>query len=183
MDYEALFHALHPGFFARPYIRVLPPEDVFEEQVLPLRAFSADALPIAVPEGIRFGLYEGGLQELRETVRLADPGWPDYFRADTPVFGAFDDGRLVSFCILEDMGTHAGLRIGGPGCVGTVPAWRRRGIGLRMVQLATERLQQAGYDLSWIHYTHVGHWYARLGYRTVARWNSGGLVWVLNEGS
>ena len=47
---------------------------------------------------------------------------------------------------------------------------------LRMVQLATACLQESGYDLSWIHYTHVGHWYARLGYRTVIRWNAHGVV-------
>ena len=48
--------------------------------------------------------------------------------------------------------------------------------GLRMVQLATEELKRMGYDLSYIHYTSVGHWYARLGYETVVRWNRDGVM-------
>ena len=37
-------------------------------------------------------------------------------------------------------------------------------------------LKDEGYDLSWIHYTAVGHWYAKLGYETVVRWNCKGIV-------
>ena len=48
--------------------------------------------------------------------------------------------------------------------------------GLRMVQLATEELKRMGYDLSCIHYTAVGHWYAWLGYQTVVRWNRDGVM-------
>ena len=47
---------------------------------------------------------------------------------------------------------------------------------LKMVQLATGRLKDMGYDLSYIHYTAVGHWYARLGYQTLVKWNCRGLV-------
>ncbi|MBR5226313.1 MAG: GNAT family N-acetyltransferase, partial [Clostridia bacterium] len=69
-----------------------------------------------------------------------------------------------------------GLRIGAPGCVGTIPAYRRQGIGLKLVQNATAILKQRGYDLSYIHYTGVGHWYARLGYQTILKWNAQGIM-------
>ena len=59
---------------------------------------------------------------------------------------------------------------------GTIPAYRKQGIGLKMVQNATAILKEVGYDLSYIHYTAVGHWYARLGYQTILRWNSQGIV-------
>ena len=53
---------------------------------------------------------------------------------------------------------------------------RAKGIGLRMVQSATAMLAAEGYDIGYIHYTGVGPWYARLGYRTVLRWNRDGFV-------
>ena len=45
-----------------------------------------------------------------------------------------------------------------------------------MVQNATAILKARGYDLGYIHYTSVGHWYAHLGYRTVLKWNCQGSV-------
>jgi len=56
--------------------------------------------------------------------------------------------------------------VGVPGCVGTVPRFRRQGIGLKMVALACEELRKMGCDTGFIHYTGVAHWYARLGFQT-----------------
>ena len=61
-------------------------------------------------------------------------------------------------------------------CVGTVPEYRRQGIGLKMVQNVTQILKEKGYALGYIHYTGVGHWYAKLGYQTLVKWNSGGII-------
>ena len=82
---------------------------------------------------------------------------------------------FASFCLLDDFGEYEGVKIGAPGCVGTVTEYRRQGIGLRMIQLATAWFKEHGYDLSYIHYTYVGHWYARLGYKTVVKWNCNGM--------
>jgi GNAT superfamily N-acetyltransferase len=87
-----------------------------------------------------------------------------------------DGERVVSFCLLDDFGTYKGLRIGAPGCVGTIPAYRKQGIGLKMIQNATAIFQKCGYDLGYIHYTGVGHWYARLGYETLVKWNCNGIL-------
>ena len=45
-----------------------------------------------------------------------------------------------------------------------------------MVRLATNVLKEDGFDISWVHYTHLEHWYEKLGYHTVLRWNSSGIL-------
>lgn len=176
IDPRQLFEDLHPGFFERPYIRSLPENEMYEEMILPLASFSPDALPIPVPEGISFGVYQGDREALLRAVRAVEEDWAQYFRPEHRVFCAMDGETVASFCIVEPMKPSQGLRIAGPGCVGTVPAYRKKGIGLRMVQLATALLKNDGYDLSYIHFTHVAPWYARLGYQTVLRWDRRGLL-------
>ena len=176
IDYADMFHALHPGFFDEESIRALPPEEVFEEQILDLKSFRTDAIDLPCPEPITFGLYAGDLETLRRAVGLVDDDWPQYFNEGDRVYCAYDGQQIVSFCILDEFGEYQQLRVGGPGCVGTIPAYRQQGIGLKLVQNATAILRDEGYDLSYIHYTHVGHWYARLGYQTILRWNGRGLI-------
>ena len=54
IDPMGLFWALYTGFLEADYIRALPPENVYEEQVLDLRDFSADAPEIPCPAHITF---------------------------------------------------------------------------------------------------------------------------------
>ena len=176
INYADLFSHIQPDFFNKDYIRSLPPEHIFDEQVLPLADYSPDAVTVAVPAHITYGLFHSDHEALLEAVRAVDEDWAQWFQPGDRIFAAFDGEQVVSFCLLDDFGEYQGLRIGAPGCVGTVPAYHKQGIGLRMVQLATQVLKEDGYDLSWIHYTSVGHWYAPLGYRTVVRWNCHGLV-------
>ncbi|MBE5810137.1 MAG: GNAT family N-acetyltransferase [Clostridiales bacterium] len=175
MTYTEMFQTLQPGFFEKPYIRSLPEAHIFDEQIIDLHEWQAGA-PVPCPAHITFGFYKGDVETLRAAVREVDEDWPQWFGKVDRVFCAFDGEKVASFCILDAFGEADGLKVGAPGCVGTVPAYRRQGIGLRMVQLATAILKDEGYDLSWIHYTHVGHWYARLGYKTVVRWNCKGVV-------
>ena len=181
MNYRDLFHSMHPGFFEEEEIRSQSEEDVFVEQLMLLKDFSVDALSLPCPEGINFGIAKGRGEELAQAVAKVAEDWVQYFGDDSLVFCAFENDRIVSFCCLDDMGTHQGLRISGPGCVGTIPECRGRGIGLRMVQLATEYLRQHGFDASYIHFTHIGHWYAKLGYETILKWNRDGILWVKGE--
>lgn len=175
INYTDLFNALHPGFFQEERIRSLPPEEVFEEQILDLHTFSPDAVKIACPEHITFGMYHGDLPSLRQAVALVDEDWVQYFSQGDSVYCAMDGDKVISFCLLDEFGEYQGLRIAGPGCVGTVPSARGQGIGLKMVQNATQILKEQGFDFSYIHYTHVGRWYARLGYQTILRWSSQGI--------
>ncbi|MBO7531565.1 MAG: hypothetical protein J6T50_07145, partial [Lachnospiraceae bacterium] len=66
-------------------------------------------------------------------------------------------------------------KIGGPGCVGTVPEYRDRGIGLTMVRNVTQILRDELYDYSYIHYTYETGWYSKLGYTTFLTWTGSGI--------
>ena len=68
------------------------------------------------------------------------------------------------------------IKIGGPGCVGTVPEYRDRGIGLTMVKNVTNIIKDEGYDLSYIHYTYETGWYEKLGYKVVLSWTGKGII-------
>lgn len=176
MNYTKLFHCMHPGFFQEKTISALPEDWIFTELVMDLRKDLAGAAPPCGQNKITFGEYHGDLAALRDAVRRVDENWVQYFREGYRYYCAYNGETIVSFCNLADMGRFQGLHIGGPGCVGTIPEFRRQGIGLEMVRLATETLRQDGFDLSWIHYTHLADWYRKLGYQPVLRWNSGGIL-------
>lgn len=176
LNYADIFATFQPGFFEKEHIRSLSPEEIYDEQVMNLHTFSVDAVSISCPSHITFGLYQGDFEVLKDAIREVEDDWVQFFSPKDQVFCAFDGDKIVSFCMLDDFGSYQGLKIGAPGCVGTIPAYRKQGIGLKMVQKATQLLKEAGYDLGWIHYTHVEHWYAKLGYETVLKWNCNGFV-------
>lgn len=180
MKYAHLPQSIHPDFFASESIRSIPEEEEYSELVLDLSKSSLESIRIPCPEGVAFGTLEGRREELRQAVALVDEDWVQYFDEKSPVYCAFDTGKgnkIVSFCTLDDMGLHQGLRVGGPGCVGTIPEYRSHGIGLEMVRRGSLLLREKGVDLSYIHYTHIGHWYEKLGYEPVLRWNCHGILW------
>ena len=176
MNYTELFNNMHPGFFQEESIRALPRDWVFTELVMDLRGDLPNVTPPQFLNGITFGEYHGELAMLRNAVRQVDEDWVQFFKEGDRFYCAFDGEMIIAFCSLADMGRFQDLHIGGPGCVGTIPEYRKRGIGLEMVRLATETLRQDGFDFSWIHYTYLAHWYMKLGYQPVLRWNSGGII-------
>ena len=176
IDPAALFDTVRPGFFQQERIRNLPPEQVYVEQVMDLKNFSADAVPLSWPKHITFGLYTGDMESLRAAAAQVNVRWAESFTAEDALYCAYDGEKIVSFCRLSDFGAYHNLRVGGPGCVGTLKEYRRQGIGLKLVQNATAILKEQGYDLGYIHYTAVGHWYARLGYETILKWNCNGIL-------
>lgn len=176
MDYKDYFNHLFPGFFDREYIRNLPEENFAEEMIMDLHEFSIDDCKLSCPENITFSMYVGALEPLQAAVREVDETWVEYFSSDDHVYCAFDGDKVVSFCLVDSFGEYQGLKVGGPGCVGTIPSYRRQGIGLKMVQNATAILKEKGYDISHIHYTGVGPWYAHLGYRPILKWNCKGIA-------
>ena len=172
---------MHPGFFQEESIRSHPEEETFCEMVLDLRNTPPLSIPLPVPSGISFAEYRGPLNPLHEAVRKVDEDWVQYFNENDRFFCAFDGSRIVAFCMLDDMGRFQGLKIAGPGCVGTIPEYREKGIALEMVRRATEILREEGWDISWIHYTWLEYWYGKLGYRTVLKWNSRGFLPDTNQ--
>ena len=173
-DYRRLFEDMHPGFFQRPYITALPENAVYEEMALELSSFPPSAL-LPAPEGVSFGFYQGDHEALLRAVNEVEPDWAHLYPAGVRAYCAMAGDAVASFCIVDQMGRWQGMKIGGPGCVGTVPAFRKRGIGLKMVENVTRILRDEGCDLSYIHFTGVAPWYAKLGYRTVLKWTRGGF--------
>ena len=180
-NYVALFEQLWPDFFVHNADR-LSAEHPCEEMLMFLKDFDPSVFPIPLPDGVTFGYYTGERAALVEAVRKVSKGWvPIYEEADLDaVYCGYQNGVMTSFCLIEDMGeaTLNGktYKVGGPGCVGTVPEYRRRGIGLAMIRNATEILKDQGYDVSYIHWTGVAHWYAKLGYETFCRWTRSGII-------
>lgn len=136
------------------------------EMKLELDGFSSEKLDIPVPRNASFGKYSGSLSELHCAVAAVDPDWVRYFDGSN-VFCGYLDGEIASFCIADEdercLLTDGKRKIGSIGCVGTVPRYRRKGIGLKMAALAADELSNMGCGCCFIHYTHVFDWYARIG--------------------
>lgn len=176
MDYQAIFMDMHPHFFESPGIRNLPETAVATELVMDLHDPDALKEPVPCPAHITFGVYEGELAPLHEAISQVEEAWVQYFKGKEKVFCAFDGDKIVAFCGVGDMGCVDGKRIAGPGCVGTIPAYRKTGIGLEMVRRATMYLRDDGVDIGWIHYTCLTSWYSKIGYKPVFRWNCRGFL-------
>lgn len=147
-------------------------DGMFAEMSLPLADYAEKTRPI---EQVSFGFYEGDIEDVRAAVGLVEDKWVQYFDTGSPAFCGCIGEKIVSFCLIEEKTdcilSVPGVRVGGIGCVGTVPEYRCRGIGLRMVDLATVCLQKKGFDKGYIHYTHIDKWYEKLGYQTFARFS------------
>ena len=178
-QYEKLFLDIHPGFFDRDYVKRVPDDEAASEQFLRLQEFDPECYVKVFPENVTFGYYEGDFEELKEAVAKVIPHWVPLFSKESRVYCGFVDGKIASFCMIEDFGEHVvnGMtwKIGGPGCVGTLEEYRDRGIGLTMVRNVTQVLRDEFFDYSYIHYTYETQWYAKLGYKTVLQWNGKGF--------
>ena len=179
-DYEALFLEMHPGFFEKEYIRSIPEGEIYEEMILRLDEFDPDVYRKTFDSDISFGLFQGSMDELHAAVEQVIPDWVKLYDGKHRVYCGYVNGKIASFCMIEDMGEHLldgrRIKVAGPGCVGTVPEYRNRGVGLVMVRDVTRILKEEKYDISYIHYTGVAPWYTKLGYRTVLKWDRHGIL-------
>ena len=179
-QYEALFLEMHPGYFERDYVRAIPEDEPASEMILALNEFDENIYSKTFGDDITFGYYEGDVESLKEKVARVVPHWTQFFGEDSRVYCAFVNGELASFCQIQDFGEHVvgdeKWRIGGPGCVGTLPEYRDRGLGLSMVKNVTKILRDENYDHSYIHYTYETAWYGKLGYKIFVSWTGKGFV-------
>ena len=178
-DYILLFHSLFPDFFENESIQNMPEEFVFDEMILSLNKFDIHSYDKFLDSSISFGFYDGDLEKLKEKVEKVDQDWGQFFSENSSIYCGYIDGKVASFCIIDDLGKHTinerVIKIGGPGCVGTLPEYRNQGIGLTMIKHVTQKLKEDGFDYSYIHFTYVASWYEKLGYRTSIRWNKNGI--------
>ena len=179
-EWALLFNDIHPGYFDRDYVKRVPDDEPASEMFLSLSEYDEHSYEKKFPENITFGYYNGDLNNLLTEVEKVIPHWVPLFSEKSRVYCGFVDGKIASFCMIENFGEHTvkgkNLKIGGPGCVGTVPEYRDRGIGLTMVRNVTKILKDEGYDLSYIHYTYETGWYAKIGYNVVLSWNGKGIL-------
>ncbi len=143
---------------------------IFSEMIMNITNYQEKTQPI---ENIEYKFYSGDISLLKNIVALVDADWVQYFSENILVFCGYAGQEPISFCIInvnaDCILETSNERIGAIGCVGTVPQYRKQGIGLRMVDLATLYLKNEGCDLSSISYTHIDKWYRKLGYQTYAR--------------
>ena len=144
------------------------------EMELDLKNFSP-ALPI--PDGVEFSIYHGDTDTLLSAVAKVDPDWVQYFQQGDHVFAAAKKGVLSGFCLIEDNAecilSSDDLNIGIVGCVGVIPEMRSCGIGLSIVEHASEYLKNLGCDKIFIHFTHLHNWYSKIGCRTFLEFTFG----------
>ncbi len=145
----------------------------FNEMQLDLSRYSRSLFP---PENVTFGFFEGNTEVLRHAVNEVDEEWVQYFDGGSEYLCGFAGGEIASFCIVDKEAdcllSDGSLKIGSVGCVGTVPKFRSRGIGLATVDCACDYLRKNGCDRVFIHYTHLDKWYGRLGAKVFQRFRT-----------
>ncbi len=147
-------------------------DGIFAEMSLDLADYREKTHAI---DEVDYRFFRGSESEIKRAVALVDEEWIQYFDKDQSIFCGYKEGQIVSFCTIEVekdcILSTGGINVGAVGCVGTLPQYRDLGIGLRMVDLATLFLKNAGCDKAYIHYTHIDKWYEKLGYQTFARFS------------
>ena len=175
-----LFNSMYPNFFEEDDIKNLPDGWIFDEMILSLDKSDSSKYNRTLDDGISFGYYQEDISVIKKAAEKVDPNWPQYFNGSQRIYCGYVEGKIASFCMIADLGVHQingrGLKVGGPGCVGTIPEYRDKGIGLTMVKHATRILEEEGYDYSYIHYTSEASWYEKIGYITSIRWNGKGIL-------
>lgn len=179
-DYILLLKSIYPDHFEREVVRGLPDDLVFDEMILPLNEFDIHKYNKKLGDNVTFGFYGGDIDELKSNVKKVVEYWVDLFNRNDRIYCGYIDGKIASFCRIKDMGAYningRKIKIGGPGCVGTLLEYRDRGIGLTMVKNVTQILRDEGYDYSYIHFTGITAWYEKLGYKTSIKWNKNGVI-------
>lgn len=141
-----------------------------DEMLMRLADFQLDTLNLHGSSVAEYGWYDGNLEDIQHAVSLVDDSWPQYFTNLNNIYVAKVDGEIASFCLVDincqNYLTDKYGKVGMPGCVGTVPKFRNKGIALEMVARATDYLKMKGMDISFIFFTGVAEWYKKIGYQT-----------------
>ncbi len=139
-----------------------------DEMLMRLSKFTFDEHAFRGHLTAAYGWYQGDIGTLKKAVAEVNEDWVQYFSDGSRVYAATVGGEIASFCIVDtDVKNYlsdAFGRVGMPGCVGTVPRFRDRGIGIELVARVTEYLREIGMDISFIFFTGVADWYKKLGY-------------------
>ncbi len=139
-----------------------------DEMLMRLDGYSFDESAFRGHLCAEYGWYDGDKAPLLKAVAEVEESWVQYFEGGGRVYAATVGGEIASFCLVSTDNvnylTDAYGRVGMPGCVGTVPKFRSRGIALEMIARVTQHLKDSGMDVSFIYFTGVAGWYKKLGY-------------------
>lgn len=141
-----------------------------DEMILILEDFQLDKLTLHGSDIAEYGWFDGDLEDIRTAVSLVDEDWTQYFINRENIYVAKVNGEIASFCLVDTncqnyLSDKYG-KVGMPGCVGTVPKFRHKGIALEMVARVTEYLKMQGMKVSFVFFTGVAEWYEKIGYKT-----------------
>lgn len=141
-----------------------------DEMLLNLENFQMGQLQLHGSDTAEYGWFDGNIEDIRTAVSLVDESWTQYFTNPEKIYVAKVNGEVASFCLVDincqNYLTDKYGKIGMPGCVGTIPRFRDKGIALEMVARVTDYLKSRGMSISFIYYTGVPKWYEKIGYRT-----------------
>lgn len=132
--------------------------------------FQFDKLTLHGSDIAEYGWFNGDMDEIKSAVALVDESWIQYFVNPRNIYVAKVHGEIASFCLVDtncqNYLSDKYCKVGMPGCVGTVPKFRNKGIALEMVARVTEYLKKQGMEVSFIFFTGVAEWYEKIGYKT-----------------
>ena len=141
-----------------------------DEMLLRLDTYNFDESKFHGHLCAEYDWYNGDIDTILKAVAEVEENWVQYFDATSRIYTATVNGEVASFCLVttdaSNYLTDAYGHVGMPGCVGTVPRFRNRGIAIEMVARATQYLKDSGMDISFIFFTGVADWYKKLGYET-----------------
>lgn len=141
-----------------------------DEMILELEDFQFDKLTLHGSDIAEYGWFNGDMDEIKSAVALVDESWMQYFVNPRNIYVAKVHGEIASFCLVDtncqNYLSDKYCKVGMPGCVGTVPKFRNKGIALEMVARVTEYLKKQGMEVSFIFFTGVAEWYEKIGYKT-----------------
>ena len=139
-----------------------------DEMLMRLSGYTFDESSFRGHLTAEYGWYRGDIGTLKKAVAEVNEDWVEFFGSGSKVYTAMVGGEIASFCIVDtDVKNYlsdAFGRVGMPGCIGTVPKFRDRGIGIEMIARVTQYLKESGMDISFIFSTGVADWYKKLGY-------------------
>lgn len=141
-----------------------------DEMLMHLKDFQLEHLNLHGSDLAEYGWYDGSLDDMKKAVSLVDESWAQYFTTPEKIYVAKVNGEIASFCLVDincqNYLTDQYGKVGMPGCVGTVPKFRNKGIALEMVARVTEYLKIKGMVVSFIYFTGVAEWYEKIGYKS-----------------
>jgi GNAT superfamily N-acetyltransferase len=122
-------------------------------------------ITVPIPDGVTFDVQPVN-DEILAAVEAVEKSWLGVYKS-TPedVLLAKLNGIIAGFCIPAGWTRFDPDRdAGSVSCVGVLPEYRNRGIGLAMVSEALRYLTDNGCTRAELLYTSIPHWYGKLGF-------------------